>query len=111
MTTITDTSLWATTPVWFDDQRFDHAGRPLGMYSVVTPLETYAQLTAGDDEAIVVEPGCRCVVLGVAQERPDLIWAEIDDPGPFVNSHICINPALVAYLGEVGGPGQSDTHA
>ena len=74
------------------------------MYSIVTPLEAFIQEYAVDEAPIIVEPGRSCVVVGVAKEQPDFIWAEIDDPGPFLNAHICINAAHVAYIGEVGEP-------
>jgi len=104
MTVADDLELRRSDVKWFDNATVDGNGAPVTMHDVVTPIETVAQYFDKDDEPIVLEPGRRLVVVGCASDDTRFLWLDIDDPGPWVNAHICLPITKIRYLTYCGSP-------
>ncbi|ADU14401.1 hypothetical protein [Asticcacaulis excentricus] len=103
MTLSFDIEIRKTKCIWFEDEALDSLGHPIGMHSVVTPIEGIYQHYAENEPPLVVQPGDRLLVLGVADGNKDFLWTEIDDKShPFALVDICVPASKVRYVYEVG---------
>jgi hypothetical protein len=89
-----------TNVVWFDNDVADGSGRPVRMYSVVTPVAAFTQTYAIDEPPITVGCGTRCVVVGVAGGDRDWLWLEIDETGEWNGSHVVVHRTGVRQLAD-----------
>ncbi|BEV12268.1 hypothetical protein ATDW_27640 [Asticcacaulis sp. DW145] len=103
MTLSSDIQIRKTKCIWFEDAALDSLGHPVGIHSVVTPIEVIHQNYAENEPPIVVQPGDRLLVLGIADGNRDFLWAEIDDKSlAFASADICVPASKVRNVYEVG---------
>lgn len=103
MSTAEEFARRVSKPMWFDGTSEDADGKPVRMYSVVTPVELVLQHFDDQLEPISLQPGTKLVIVGAADGDPKLLWLEIDDPGHrWVNANVVLAPHQIRYLCEAG---------
>lgn len=103
MTLAEDLFLRSSGANWFEGETSDHEGRPVRMYSVVTPIGPVRQYFEAGAEPILLEPGAKLVVLGAADGDPTRLWLEVDHAGhPWAETNVVLPSSEVRYLCEVG---------
>lgn len=81
----------------------DADGRPVRLYSVVTPIAPVLQYFEDPQEPIALEPGVKLVVIGAADGDPKFLWLEIDHLGhPWADADVVLSSSQIRYLCEVG---------
>ncbi|ESQ76996.1 hypothetical protein [Asticcacaulis sp. YBE204] len=103
MTLYPDIEMRKSKSMWFDDEASDSLGRPVKMYSVVTPIEVINQYYSVSEPPLVVHPGERLLVLGAADGNKSFLWLEIDEKAhSFAMADICIAASKLRNVHEAG---------